>query len=175
MVEEPAAPAPVVAAVQEAAAPAAAPIGFHNRRAVRIALVVSTLSFFAVALVSFLAPLLLPAAGFFSAWFYQRRSAQQLSVAGGARLGWITGLFAFVIATVLFTITVVGMTDPTLAAAMREQMKMRGLNEGNLDQMFQIMRTPSGIVQALITMFALFGTLPVLGGALGARFGGRRP
>jgi hypothetical protein len=51
--------------------------------------------------------ILLLGAGFFSVYLYQRRSGQDLSIGNGARMGWISGLFCFVIVTVLFTINLV--------------------------------------------------------------------
>ena len=40
-------------------------------------------------------------AGFLAVFLYRRRTGQRLSVASGARLGWICGIFGFVIVAVM--------------------------------------------------------------------------
>ena len=42
-------------------------------------------------------------AGFMAVWMYRKRTGHSLSVSSGAKLGWITGVFTFVIMTVLLT------------------------------------------------------------------------
>src|SRR5262249_24476384 len=96
--EAPAVPAPAPAVEPP-------PIGFHNGPAVRIAVRVGSLAFFLsrasgqLALPQAFALVWLLAAGFLSVFLYRRRTGQRLSVRSGAHLGWISGIFGFVIVT----------------------------------------------------------------------------
>ncbi len=85
------------------------PIGFHNGPAVRIALLAGVLSIFVSALSGQLplprafALVWLVATGFLAVFLYRRRTGQRLSALSGAHLGWICGIFGFVIATIMLT------------------------------------------------------------------------
>jgi len=155
--------------------PAPPPIGFHNGPAVRIALMAGTLAFLLsilsgqLALPQTFALLWLIAAGFLAVFLYRRRTGQRLSVLSGAHLGWICGIFGFLIVTLLLTVTVVMMSEPAAVSAMRDQLKTHGIPEANANQMIQLFRTPAGITEALLASFLLFTLLPAFGGALGAK------
>ena len=104
--------APAVLATEPPALPqvALSEISFHNKAAVAVAMLVALLFW----LVMFLplpaivqAPLLiidLLAGGFFAVWFYAKRTGQTLTVRKGAHLGWLTGVFCFVIGAVVAAI-----------------------------------------------------------------------
>jgi hypothetical protein len=174
-IEEPeAAPAPppipvVVARVEPPA------ISFHNGPAVRIALSMGVLAFLCLLVVGQLALpealifVWLAAAGFLAVFLYRRSTGQRLSVANGARLGWISGIFGFVIVTIILTLFVIALSEPSVVTALREQIKTRGIPEANLDQMIDALHTPSGITSALGMFFLLFTILPAFGGAVGAK------
>jgi len=150
------------------------PIGFHNGPAVRIALLTGVLS---VVLSTLLGELRVPgafvpglvAAGFLAVFLYRRRTGQRLSIIHGAHLGWIAGLFGFLITTVLLTIIVMALSDPTVLAAMKEQLKVSPAGP-DVNQVIETLRSPSGIFVALLVSFTLFTVLPAFGGALGAKF-----
>ena len=150
-------------------------INFHNGIAVRIALAMGALAF---ALTSVLGQFALPealsfvwltAAGFLAVFLYRRRTGQRLSVINGARLGWISGIFGFLIVTVLFTIIVVALSEPSVVASLREQFKSRGVPQVKTDQFIELVRSPSGITAMLGSAFLLFTVLPAFGGAVGAK------
>ena len=61
------------------------------------------------------------ASGFFAVHLYRLRSGQQLSPASGAHLGWISGVFGFLITVLIFTAFVVMLTTPEFADAIRQQ------------------------------------------------------
>jgi hypothetical protein len=151
------------------------PIGFHNGLAVRIALVAGMLAFLCSVIAGQLALpqefvfLWLAASGFFAVFLYRRRTGQRLSMASGAHLGWICGLFGFIVVTLALAATAVMLSDPTLVSAMRDQLHTHGLSEANADQMIQVFRSPSGILAALAVSFVLFSALPAFGGAIGAK------
>ncbi|MEN6602010.1 MAG: zinc ribbon domain-containing protein, partial [Bryobacteraceae bacterium] len=103
--------------------PVAQEIGFHNGPAVRSAFLAAALSSLFISLPT---PVLLTLpwmlvwlvfAGFFAVRFYLRRSGMAVTVRGGLRMGWITGVFCFVIAMVFFTITIISISSQEGLAA----------------------------------------------------------
>jgi hypothetical protein len=182
--EPEAAPLENIRAELAKAPPAVAPVGFGNPQAVRIGLVVALLSFVALVLsgnvmvpavsgVGFALPIFwLAGAGFLSVYLYHRRTGQSLTLGGGAHMGWMTGLFSFVIVLVLLTTIVVAVSDPTMASKLLADMKARGADV-SAEAMFEAFRNPSSIVEIVLLSFVLFTLFPTLGGALGAKFLGR--
>lgn len=154
---------------------AAAGISFRNSRAVLISLVVAALAFFASLLATMLwaplFPIVLCAAGFIAARLYRADAAEPLSAGAGARLGWMTGLWLFVIVAVLCTFAAVYLSTPqgweqakTFWAQFPEMSK--GL--GNQHEVL------STLLMRLPFLFFLLTLLPGLGGMLGAKSTPRR-
>jgi hypothetical protein len=187
MAEE--APDPVVEAAVEPAAPApaaahvpAAPveIGFHNGLAVRSALLAAALSSL---LISLPTPLVLTApwmlvwlmfSGFLAVRFYLRRTGVPVSVRGGFRMGWITGVFCFLIAMVFFTITIISISSQEgIAAFYRKQFTGRVPAGVDMNQMMAMLESPTGLsmvlIFALVVLFLIYTLLPTVGGGLAAR------
>jgi len=148
-------------------------IGFRNRFAVRAALFAGTVCLVASMLLGqvpglqVLAMLAPAASGFLAVLLYRRRTGQKLSLASGARLGWISGLFGFVIITVLFTAFSVMLAQPELAEAIRQQAEQR--NRPEMIQAIEEFRSPEAIAKTLAATFLLFTLLPAFGGTLGAK------
>ena len=179
---EPDLPAPETAAPEpEAAALAAAPgISFRNRLAVRVGLLTAAV---ASLLTSLPMPMFLnllwlivclTGAGFFAVYLYRRRSGEELSARMGARMGWITGVFCFLIATVFFTITVIIIsTQGGLAAYYREQLSQQASPGIDVEELVSVLETPAGLASVLlftlVVLFVFFTLLPTLGGAMGAK------
>jgi hypothetical protein len=121
-------------------------------------------------------PLRLPAAssvglvgaGFLAVYLYQRRTGQALSVMHGAHLGWISGIFGFAITAVVLALIVAALSDPAVLDAMRQQLKAAG-NQADVDQVITELRSRTGLLEAIATMFFMFTVLPACGGALGAK------
>ncbi len=166
-------PAPVLPPLPAFVPPA---IGFNNGVAVRIALVAGLAAFFCsviagqLALPQELAFVWLGASGFLAVYLYRKRTGQRLTVMNGAHLGWLCGLFGFIVVTLALAATAIMLSDPTLVAAMRDQLHTHGLSDASADQMIDVFRSPSGILAALSVSFVLFSALPAFGGALGAKF-----
>lgn len=167
------------------APPPIAPVGFGNPQAVRIGLVVALFSFLALVLsgnvvvpsgvpvLSFVLPIFwLAGAGFVSVYLYHRRTGQSLTWGSGAHMGWMTGLFAFVIVLVVLTTIVLAVSDPTMASKLLADMKARGADV-SAETMFEAFRNPTSIVQIVLLSFVLFTLFPTLGGALGGMLFGR--
>jgi hypothetical protein len=152
------------------------PIGLKNGLAVRIALSSCAISFLLLVVSGQLG--LPPAlslfwfvgAGFFAVYLYKRRTGQHLSTMSGARLGWISGLFTFVLVTVILTIVATYLSDPAGLAAIREQWKAQQRPEQELNQMIEILRSPAGIAAGLAGSFLFLTSLPAFGGAICAKF-----
>ena len=179
--EEPEQPAPIVSTppVAVVAQPLTTlEINFHNPIAVRTALITAMLGFVLGSL-----PIPIPGlwlitslllAGFLAAFLYMRRTGQSLSVVAGARIGWITGLFSFTIATIFFTLTMLLIAgEGGFLTLFRDQMRERGAREADLDQMLRILQTPAGLggflFLGLALLFVTFTIFPTLGGVLGAK------
>ena len=170
------APTPVIAA--PAAQPAAPPeITFHNRLAVRIgflAALMAVLPFMLLLPVPFLPSLVAFLTGFLAVFIYSRLTGQSLSIRSGARMGWITGIFAFTFATAFFTITIVAISSQgRIADFFREHQDQLHLRADQLSAMTKLLEDPAGLVGlilvTLLMLFILLTALPMLGGALGAK------
>jgi len=165
------APLPVVRPELPVASPPLPEVGFGNPQAVRIGMLVALLSFFASALSGpiVLLPLVwLLGAGFLSVYLYRRRTGQSLSPSSGARMGWMTGLFAFIILLVMLTVVVLAISDPGIASKLVEEMRARGADV-NAETVLEAFRNPSGIVQIVVVSFVVFTFFPTIGGAIGAK------
>jgi hypothetical protein len=150
----------------------ALPMNFQNPVAVRIALTVAI----GATILSFVLPVLnWIAGGFFAVLFYKRRTGSLLNVNAGVRLGWITGILAFVLSAILFTISVL----PHLGTLIQQQIRNLPPSDDPelMRQMLQFFQSGPGIATALVfslgVMFALITLLTIAGGALGAKVMGR--
>lgn len=154
-------------------------ISYRNSVAVRIAFLAAGI---ASLLISFPLPvyfavawllLWLFSSGFLAVFLYVRRTGQKLTVRSGARMGWITGMFCFAIATVFFTISVIAVSSRGgLASFYREQFGARA-DDANIRQFLDVLQNPAGLATmlllSLLFLFVLFTLLPTMGGALGAK------
>jgi hypothetical protein len=159
----------------EPAAPKAPPrIDFRNAPAVRVGFLAGLLANLVILLpYLFLAfPLWLLAAGYVGVHLYIRRTGQAPSISGGARLGWITGVLAFVIFTVFFTINFLAAYMSGLFTDRRRLSEIPFM-QGNIDQVMSMMQNPTelavNLVFSIVALFVLFAGLSAAGGALGAR------
>jgi len=150
-------------------------INFRNGQAVRIGLQAGTLAFVCLVLFGQL-PLpqaftliWLVAGGFLAVFLYKRRTGQKITMMNGAQLGWICGVFGFVIVTIMLTIAAVTFTEPSTVSAMRDQLKTRGVPDASVNQMIEMFQSPAGIIVVLAVSFVIFTVLPAFGGAVGAK------
>ncbi len=156
----------------EVAPPPPARIGFHNRLALRVGLVAGALGLCLFVLlgqlpglqvIAILAPI---ASGAFAVHLYKRKTGERLSMANGAHLGWISGIFGFLITTLLFTAFAAMLTNPDLANAVREQ---AGSTRPEVVQALKEIQTAAGITRVLLESFVFLTLLPTFGGSLGAK------
>lgn len=170
--EAPPAPEPLF---QPPAAAAPPEIGFRNGLAVRVALLSGSLAFLASSLPfhSALKLLFLLGAGAFAVYLYRKRSGAQVEIRGGVKMGWITGLFCFLIFTVLFAFSFAALSfvsgDGGMTAYMRENLRNMGMSDENIRQAMEVFESPVQVVGMLFWLFLTSTFIPALGGALGAR------
>jgi hypothetical protein len=149
--------------------PAGLAISFRNSRAVWISVLVAALALFAVGIAARLSPyltfLVLPAAGMIAVKLYRGQSAEALSPAAGARLGWMTGLWLFLIVLVLVAAFSVIVASP-------EGRQMLKDAPGSADAL-KLLTNPHDFAVTLplmlFQMFLFVTVLSGLGGMLGAR------
>jgi hypothetical protein len=150
-------------------------ISFHNALAVRIGFIAAMGAVLVSLLLEPRGVVLLPVAfvlaGFLAVFLYSRRTGQTVSVRGGARMGWITGVFVFAIIAVMITITTLTSSDQvSLAKQLRSQVPA---NDPNYEFWVRTWNNPmmlGGILLfGLAIMFVIVTSLPMLGGALGAK------
>lgn len=163
--------ADIPAAVSPPPPPAAAPprISFRNSRAVVVSLVVAAVSLLGLCAAAFIAPLLWPlvlcAAGFAAAKIYKGHSPEPLSPAAGARLGWMTGLWLFLVFAVSATLTSIYLASP----GGREALKALP----NIPELAKMVDNPHqflmSVLASIIPTFFMVTLLPGLGGMLGAK------
>jgi hypothetical protein len=116
---------------------------------------------------------LLLAGGFISVYLYHRRTGDYLTVRSGARLGWMTGMFAFLITMVLFTVSIVAISaSGGLQQFFHELVNARGTPE-LAEQFDQILSNPAAtgalLFLVLTMMFLMLTIVASIGGALAAK------
>ena len=170
----------VVEAEQFRAAAARLPleIGFQNAAAVRVAAMIAAvgtlMGLLPMPALVFWKLVTLVAAGFVAVYVYHRRTGDLPSVRGGARIGWMTGMFSFLIALVMFVASAIALSSQGgLAATFRKQLISANGPSGELDELMKILESPMGMATLILTLvtilFLLFTALPMIGGALGAK------
>lgn len=160
--------------VPEVAPPPAVPtIGFRNPVAVRAAVVASALATMAGLIPfpglfhSLWQLVTIVAGGFASVYLYQRRTGNYLSVRGGLQIGWMTGLFSFIVTMVMLTL-LLAVFAGVGESGLRQITEETGRPE--IAEIFSKMLTnPAMLVFALVSAFFLMTVLASAGGAIGSK------
>ncbi len=157
--------------------PATPTPGFSNPLAVRTALLFGSLSALlnSIPFVSFGCCLWLVGSGFLAVYLYSRRTGALLAVGGGAYLGWMTGLFTFVITIFLtgvnFAIQPGARTG--FRQAIEQQLQKMPAQDEIARQVIAFLTSPAGMAMFLLfyLVVAFLGmvALSIAGGALGAK------
>ena len=184
MVEEEA-PRPIVAetpalspipAIDQPAGPV--PISLRNGTAVRAAMPAGISAFLCflwlsqIGPLANIAPILLLGGGTFAVYLYRRRTGQSLSILNGARLGWLAGLFPFLVVLLMFT-AIIALNPGAIESGWDQFVQQGKLTKEQAQAMAQMIRGPEGVVYILVMTF-LTSTIPAaLGGAMGAKIFGR--
>lgn len=152
-------------------------IDFHNPVALRVAFMAATLASVLNVLpfVNFGCMLWLLAAGFFAVYMYTKRTGQVLSIRSGVRMGWLTGLFTFVIEIVFYTLFIISIAFRAggLTGFYKQSLSNMSLPSDSVQQALEVLQSPGGIASviifSLLLLFAVFTLFPILGGAIGAK------
>jgi hypothetical protein len=159
-------PPPVTAAAPQG-------IGFRNAAAVRAALISSAFATLAgviplPGLFHTLWQLLaIVAGGFVSVYLYHRRTGDYLSVRGGLQIGWMTGVFCFVVTMVMLTILLAILS--ALGEAGMKQLSAQSGQPEFAEAFGSMMSNPAMLIFALVTVFFFMTMLGSAGGALGSK------
>jgi hypothetical protein len=176
--EEPVAEALVTNAEPLAAAPmppleaaAPQPLTFRNPVAIRVGFLAAGLVCLLMMIpgVNYGSILWLLGAGYFSVWIYKRRTGQRLTVRGGARMGWITGVLSFALLTVLFTLSVVAIQKAGGLAVLKDRLQDFSIQQSAVDEAAKLLQSPMEILRSLVMMFIVITLTCTAGGALGAK------
>lgn len=157
-----------------------AEISFQNQAAVRVAAAIAVLGTLLglmpvpQLLSIFWKLVILVAAGFIAVYVYHRRTGDLPSVRGGARIGWMTGMFSFLITLVMFVAGAVALSSQGgLAGQFKKQLIAANNPSAELEELLRIFDSPTGMAMVVTTMlfilFLFFTALPMIGGALGAK------
>ena len=155
-------------------------ISFHNAHAVRTGFVTAVIIWVLMIIPlggipgMLLKVFVLLGGGFLAVIFYTRRTGQMLTVAAGARLGWITGVLFYVIWMLFFTVTILVLRDQGgLLEAYKKQLQDSNAPADTIKQITEIMQSPEVFGAMMVLMLAfmfLAFTLPmILGGAVAAK------
>jgi hypothetical protein len=148
-------------------------VSFANPVVLRIAFAAAAISILLDSMLVVLFIIWAMGAGFMAVWMYRKRTGLPVSVISGAKLGWITGVFSFVISTILLTTTVVLSGED-----FRNQVTAVWSRDPNYKQLLSTFQDPATfatfIIFALFFFFLLLSLASVAGGALGARFSNKQ-
>src|SRR5579859_6197481 len=107
-------------------------------------------------------------AGFFSVWIYKRRTGQRLTVRGGARMGWITGVLSCALLSLLFTFLMLAIQQAGGIEALKNGLKDFAVQQSRVDEAVKVLQNPAAILRSLVEMFVVLTLTCMAGGALGA-------
>lgn len=166
--------------VQTVPPPAAAPISLRNGDVVRVAILTAALAhvFSSVVMITgsfVLLPVVILGFGGLAVYLYSRRTGLLLDPLHGARVGWIMGLFWFLIATVLFTITLTLQAGSGgLRGFFQKSFEAIGAQGPEMEQAMKLLESPAAvfvtIVITLIFEFLILTLIASMGGAIAARW-----
>ncbi len=180
-------PTPVAAPIEPPPLPAAASnINFHNSRAVTVSIMVAALTLLLLFTLATVAPPVVPfvfcAGGFLATIVYTRRTGESISVQSGARMGFMTCLWAFVVILLMSCLVVAMLSNPEARQTIQQQTPtaFQG-NPQMADAMAKTLKSldnPSEFIVNLafgiVFMFCIWSLLSMLGGILAAKLA-RRP
>lgn len=154
-------------------------VDFRNAVAIRLSFIAALVANLFTVLMYLGSPLWLFGSGMLSALWYGARSREPLSVKNGMRIGWMTGVFGFLVTAVFSTIGfVLAVRSGMFEQMTREQIQNLPFAGADVDAVMRILNSPAGMVinllLTLLLMFIIFAAFSVMGGAAGARLAARR-
>ena len=164
--------------------PPAPKIDFGNRKAVTISIAVAMLTLFVFIASSVLAPFaatlfILPLfciSGFVAARWYMKQTGQSITAQAGARLGFMTALWAFLVVVVICVLMAVFVSNPEWRSQIVDMVNAQGNPAAG--QIAKLLEDPRRFIflmmGELLVNFCLFTFPSMLGGMLGVRFSNKR-
>lgn len=153
-------------------------VGFGDRNALRTAMLAAAITTLLMTvrlpLDAFFKIVWLLSAGFLAVYLYQKRTGQPVTLRTGVRLGWLTGLFCFMILLVLMVASAVAVwNSAAFAEELRRQLQASAQPGVDIEDLMRFIESPTGMgvmmLSILVVAFLFFTGLPMLGGALGAK------
>jgi hypothetical protein len=158
-------------------------INFHNGLAVRVAFLAAALAFLVGVMIGqigfpilqfLMTSVVTAAGGFYAVFLYKRRSGLPLTPRNGARVGWITGIFGFVINIVVLTFGMLALAGKGgLAGMVRENADSMSLPPDVSSRMLEMLDNPGFLTMLVlfivVFLFMTYTLSASLGGALGAK------
>ena len=154
-------------------------VDFRNRAAVKSCLLAACFSLVFGVLLSpvgsgVLFPFVLFGGGWIASYLYGRSSAEPVNVRSGAALGWISGLFTFLILLVLIALLFVTLAgNPEFVQMLRDSSGKYGARAEDMNQLLDLPKHPDKLALGLVLNFVQLTVFSSLGGLLHA-FGRRR-
>jgi hypothetical protein len=115
-----------------------------------------------------LSPFVLFAGGWIASYLYCRKSAQLINVRSGAALGWIAGLFTFLIVLLLTLLMMRMAGNPEFAQILRESSGKYGASAEQVNRLLDLPKHPNELVLSLGQSFVFLTVFSSLGGLLHA-------
>jgi hypothetical protein len=149
-------------------------VDFRNRVAVRSCLLAACFSLIFGVLLSpvgsgVLFPFVLFGGGWIASYLYCRNSAQLINVRSGAALGWISGLFTFLILLVLITLLFMTLAgNPDFVQLLRASSGKYGARAEDMNQLLDLPKHPDRLALGLGLNFVQLTVFSSLGGLLHA-------
>jgi hypothetical protein len=163
----------------------ASSINFHNPRAVSVSIFVAAITLLLMIPLALVVPPVLPfvfcAGGFVATFLYTRRSGESITAQSGARMGFMTCLWAFVVILLMSCLAVAMLVSPETRHAIQQQKPVFGGNPQMAQAMAQTMKSldnPSdfivNLIYGILAMFCLSSLLSMLGGVIAAKVARRQ-
>lgn len=149
-------------------------VDFRNRVAVKSCLLAACFSLIFGVLLSpvgsgVLFPFVLFGGGWIASYLYCRNSAQLINVRSGAALGWISGLFTFLILLVLITLLFMTLaSNPDFVQLLRSSSGKYGARAEDMNQLLDLPKHPDRLALGLGLNFVQLTVFSSLGGLLHA-------
>jgi hypothetical protein len=149
-------------------------VDFRNRVAVKSCLLAACFSLICGVLLSpvgsgVLFPFVLFGGGWIASYLYCRNSAQLINVRSGAALGWISGLFTFLILLVLITLLFMTLAgNPEFVQLLRASSGKYGARAEDMNQLLDLPKHPDRLALGLGLNFVQLTVFSSLGGLLHA-------
>jgi len=149
-------------------------VDFRNRVVVKSCLLAACFSLVFGVLLSpvgsgVLFPFVLFAGGWIASFLYCRSSAQLINVRSGAALGWISGLFTFLILLVMITLLFMTLAgNPEFVQLLRDSSGKYGARAEDMNQLLDLPKHPDRLALGLGLNFVQLTVFSSLGGLLHA-------